>query len=413
MTVKSLCFLVVSDLHAHPEDPKLSKDSYYSTQSIFSSPADNPLTGIAAVVKKSGKCPDWIICPGDLGDRGNIVAQREAWEQLERIRVEIGAVKLIGAVGNHDIDSRRKLTDYDPKGTLQILSPEFPIRERCFEDNDRVYSDRHWSKNFVIIPFGEYDCNLLIINSCGFHGFASESQEASHEHLHGKLSPLTLTAIKRELGDRRARLNILLVHHHPRKHPWIDDAGSVMAGGDKLIEALKETEQQWLIIHGHQHVPHLSYADATPYSPVILSAASVAAKTYPVRGQYPRNQIHLVEIPVPSLETSGAQLLGTVMSWSWAAQLGWQEAGLSKGLPFRTGFGHHPDLIALRNAVVDAIKASAHGSLSWSKLSEIDPKIDFMVPDDHDGLLSYIKRKGVRITYNERHEPEHLEMTPE
>jgi hypothetical protein len=233
-----------------------------------------------------------------------------------------------------------------------------------------------------------------------------------NEHLHGKLSPLTLAAIKRKLTARRVRLNIVLVHHHPRKHPWIDDSGSVMAGGDKLIEMLKETEQQWLIVHGHQHVPHLSYADPAPYSPIILSSASVAAKTYPVRGEYPRNQIHLVDIPVSRLDAGGEQLLGTVMSWSWAAQLGWQEAGRSMGLPYRTGFGHRPDLIALRDAVVNAISGTTHRSLPWSKLVEIDPKIAFMVPDDHEGLLSHLKRKGVRITFNSFYEPVQLEIDP-
>ena len=334
MSPKTLRFLVVSDLHAHANDPKVGA-SYCSTDATFSDSTDNPLTGVADLLSQAGASPDWIVCPGDLGDRADAVAQKHAWEELERIRVAVGASALIGAVGNHDVDSHRKRVDHDPKGTLQRLSPEFPVRMSRYEEGDHVYVDRHWSRNYVTIQFPEFDCRLLLINSCGFHGFASEEGKSADEHLHGRLSPMTLASIRNEIETRRARLNIVLVHHHPRPNPWIEDGGSVMLGGEKLIEALKSTEQQWIVVHGHQHVPHLAYADASPFAPVVLSSASVAAKTYPVKGGYPRNQIHMVEVPVERLDPSGEEVLGTVTSWSWAAQLGWLPA--QSGLPPRGG----------------------------------------------------------------------------
>ena len=112
-------------------------------------------------------------------------SQRFAWEQLEKIRSEVGASLLLGTAGNHDVDSRRVQPDFDPKSALQSLAPLFPIDVQCYQYADAVYSDRYWSKNFVFVPFPDFDGTLLIINSAAFHGFASE-RKAPPEHIRGK-----------------------------------------------------------------------------------------------------------------------------------------------------------------------------------------------------------------------------------
>jgi hypothetical protein len=166
MTKERLDILVVSDLHAHSGDPRRGDaPSYYSTNSLYSAPDLNPLTGIATLLSKSGVTVDWITCPGDLGDKADPVAQRIAWEQLEQLRISLGATHLVGAAGNHDVDSRRLLSEFDPKSALQLLVPTFPIDVACFQANDRVYADRYWSNNFVLVPFPKIDCSLLLINS--------------------------------------------------------------------------------------------------------------------------------------------------------------------------------------------------------------------------------------------------------
>ncbi|MDR6632583.1 3',5'-cyclic AMP phosphodiesterase CpdA [Phyllobacterium sp. 1468] len=402
--------LVISDVHAHSQDPRSSQTpSFYSTNSLFSDAGSNPLTDIPTIIKKHGLAVDWVLTPGDLGDRADPTSQKIAWEELEKIRQQTGATLLIGTTGNHDIDSRRNFPEFDPKSALQALKPMFPVSCSLFEENDGVYSDRFWSRNFVVIPFVEYDCTLVVLNSSAFHGYASDTKGPSREHLRGKISPLTLEAIKKELAGHNTRLNIVLLHHHLSKHPWIEDSDSFVIGGDKLSEYLKETGKQWLVIHGHQHVPHLSYADGTPLAPVVLSAGSVAARTYDVRGVHPRNQIHHISVHLDDMDPSGAEVLGNITSWTWAVGSGWREASVDGGLPFKCGFGYRPSAIELRNKLVTAAKTAAPGVHRWANVLSMDPKLQFLTSDDLAQVLSMVQQTGTVVDFDRHQLPEHLE----
>jgi 3',5'-cyclic AMP phosphodiesterase CpdA len=280
MTKANLDILVISDLHAHDGDPsKSSAPSYFSYNGIHSGSDINPLATIPEVIRAAGLNVNWVVSPGDLGDKAIPAAQIAAWRELERIKNSVNAQRLIATVGNHDVDSRRAFNEFDPKSSLQSLSPTFPLDCECYETNDNVYVDRFWSRNFVLVPFEEFDCTLLIINSCAFHGYSSDVRKPPNEHLRGRISPLTLNAIEEALHQRKSRLNIALVHHHLIKNPRIDDGGSLMINAGLLMEVFKKTEKQWLVIHGHQHTPFISYGDASPWAPIILSAGSVAVKT--------------------------------------------------------------------------------------------------------------------------------------
>jgi hypothetical protein len=262
MIYNKLDLLVVSDLHAHMGDPtQSSSPSFLSTNSLYGDL--NPITKIPELLKSENLAVDWVVSPGDLGDRAEPTAQKFAWDELERLRNKLGAKHLIATAGNHDLDSRRTSPDFDLKGSLQLLDPSFPIDLKCFEVGDGVYGDRYWSRNFAVIPFPDIDCTLLIINSCAFHGYTSPlnlkpgDEKPPDEHTRGKISSLTREAILKSVQNLTTRLNIVLVHHHPIKLPFVDDGNSLMIGGAELIDALKNTQKQWLIIHGHQHVPHL------------------------------------------------------------------------------------------------------------------------------------------------------------
>jgi hypothetical protein len=47
-----------------------------------------------------------VLCPGDLGDKADAVAQKIAWEKLEKIRETLGAKVAYWDCRNHDVDSR-------------------------------------------------------------------------------------------------------------------------------------------------------------------------------------------------------------------------------------------------------------------------------------------------------------------
>ena len=108
-----LHFLVVSDLHAHAGDPAHSSSpSLISSSSLFQ--ALNPIKGIPSLLKKEGLSVNWIISPGDLGDRAEPNAQRFAWSELVWLRDSLSAELLIGTAGNHDLDLRRSLSGFRP-----------------------------------------------------------------------------------------------------------------------------------------------------------------------------------------------------------------------------------------------------------------------------------------------------------
>lgn len=412
MTVDQLKILVISDLHAHDKDPLLQDSpSYYSTDDRYRTGALNPLEGLAALIQSEGLEADWIVSPGDLGDKASASAQKVAWEELDKIRASLKAPTLIGTAGNHDVDSRRKVPDFDPKSSLQRLSPTFPIAIECFEPNDGVYADRYWSRNYVIVPFSSIDTTLIVINSSAFHGYSSDISRAPDEHLHGRLSRLTIESLRTALESIETSTNIVLMHHHVRKHPWIEDGGSIASGADKLIELLKDTERQWLIIHGHEHVPHLSYADGTPFAPIVLSSGSIAAKTYRVRGGHPRNQVHHIAIDRARTAANGVNLLGEVRSWTWTPEVGWGRASKSDGLPYLSGFGFRTDLTALRDKITSVIATLPGRLAKWAVLQSVEPSMRFLSPEDFEGLLAMLRGKGVSVQYDNDGQPSYLEIS--
>jgi 3',5'-cyclic AMP phosphodiesterase CpdA len=409
MPFKNLSLLVISDPHAHSDDPVTSTASYYSTDIRFRSPALNPFSGIPDLIRGEGLNVDWVVSPGDLGDKADSTAQQMAWKELQDIKNSLGAEALIGTTGNHDVDSRRARKEFDPKGALQSLLPTFPLEIGCYEPGDSVYADRFWSRNFVVIPFKTFDTTLVVINSSAFHGYSSDVRKPPNEHLHGRLSPQTLDAIRESIRNVETAVNIVLLHHHVKPHPWIEDGGSVAKGGELLVELLKDSGKRWLIIHGHQHVPHLSYADASPFAPVVLSAGSVAAKTYLVRGKHARNQIHHINLDPNDSGANGVHLFGQVRSWTWSPHIGWTRAQRDAGLPYICGFGFRKDLTEVRDQLLGVASKAANKLARWDELLAAEPRLHNMMPEDHEGLIKIIKEKGGKVQFDDRGHPSFLE----
>src|SRR5882672_2828534 len=99
--------LVLSDLHLHHGDNEAGKPSYLSSKPALQSPTRNPLAGIPDLLTQASIKPQWIICPGDLGDGCDELAQSHAWQALLQLKRKTHAKKLIATTGNHDVDSRR------------------------------------------------------------------------------------------------------------------------------------------------------------------------------------------------------------------------------------------------------------------------------------------------------------------
>lgn len=385
--------LVLSDLHMHQGNPNEGgAPSYLSSHPDFAGPRQNPIQDAIELFQDSGLTADWILCPGDIADKNDLVSARIAWSNLDELKRKLHARKLIGTVGNHDVDSRRENAANRPDDSLKNLRPLFPLSEQKF-------SDRFWANHYVVWKDSRRQATLVVLNTCVLHGVAVPPG-GDPEHLRGYVTEAVLAHLRAQLPDKLSRFNVLMMHHHIRQHPWLIGDNSHAINGPLLVDLLKETGVPWLVIHGHQHLPNLGYSDPDANSPVILSAGSIAAKTYAVRGQTPRNQMHLIEFDEAAAEADLINKRGRIQTWNWTPAVGWTDAFRDSGLPRKTGFGHRGDLNQLAQSILGAIQGTASKRLRWEDLLSLISEPQFLVPADMDQLVQNLEAQGVVVDYD-------------
>lgn len=386
----SLRIAVLSDLHMHQSKPVGSAPSYLSAQPVFNVSRNNPIFDAAELLCALKKSVDWIICPGDISDQNDAVSASVAWQQLGAMKRKVRARRLIGNVGNHDMDSRRKHGDDKPEQSLKALAPRFPL-------SDQRLANKFWANDYVVLKEAGLDVTLVLVNSCALHGIEGStsgrrSQVRSYEH--GLINNGVIGQLASELPGKLSSINILVMHHHIRQHPWMPDDNSHAVNGPRLLEVLRETGRRWLVIHGHQHWPNLSYGSAEKNSPVVLSAGSIAAKRYDVRGRTPRNQMHFIEFA----DTSCAK--ATISTWNWAQALGWSESYPDSGLPWQCGFGCEAGLQDICAAINQHLDLQATKRADWSQLLSVVPDLPFLVPDELVLLVQLLAQSGTEVLYD-------------
>lgn len=406
-----ISLLIVSDIHAAAND--LKKDdavSWFSTLPEFDLPERNPFKTIPDILAREGVKTDILLCPGDLADCAEPTAQKEAWTNLEQLRQAIGAKRLVGTVGNHDVDSRAKFSDFDPKTTLQSLRPHFPglTEAEC---------DFFWSRNFVIVQ--EQDVRFVILNSAAFHGIHSgDPEKPDKEYLHGRVSDRTIEAISSGLSAQHFKLNVLLMHHHVYKNDHITTADySEMTNGLALVRKLADIAgAPWLIIHGHQHYPDLFYASGDARSPVVLSAGSMSRKLTGPLQQRALNQIYHVELPFNDYSELGWQPCGLIRSWHWTDKIGWSRTSFARSenamIPFGAGFGCRKQSDAWAKEIQHEIKQSGQPRVSWTWVVNQLPALRYVLPADLRAILQCLKEiHSIKTLRNDDGYPDELGAT--
>ncbi|MBX7133231.1 MAG: metallophosphoesterase [Fimbriimonadaceae bacterium] len=380
---------VISDLHAHEATgPRRSSDAGYYTIGGRETANYHPMESLIEHVRTKRLTADYLLCAGDMGDRGNPVGLRKAWADAHRLAKQLSAHAVYAATGNHDVDSRHTYNDHDAKGALQQLEPTYPC-------NDDPESDHYWSKNFVLLTHGELA--LVLLNSAAYHG------EVKREWSHGRISKATISKLKSALRrvTSSCKARVLLCHHHPQQHPNLaeDDDYEVMKGGVLLVDLLaRDANAPWLIIHGHKHYPRLVYASGGATSPVILSSGSLAGYTDGSQGI--SNQFHQIE--VNSTGSGSAGLWGKVHTWTWHYGLGWKDPGSHATLPSVAGFGHRGDPSILGTRILEACAAP---NMPWRELVAAVPEVENLIPDDWSTLVAYLNAKGRNLAYDDAGRP--------
>lgn len=381
--------LILSDLHAYRPIPGSTREPSFLIASTKGNPT-NPIRSIPEILKQDGLTVDWILCPGDIADQADPDAQTFAWRELVELKKAVKAKLLLSTAGNHDVDSRLKFSNFDPKGHLQGLSPPFP--------GIKTAADKYWARNYHIHE--HENVRLVNLNSAAFHGFHSEEKNSLPEYRHGRVSQRTIDSIVEEIKSQNFQTNILFTHHHPYRNDAIysDNDYSEMQLGGKLVAALTAaTSSSWLIIHGHQHYPYFGYGPDDAFPPLIFSAGSISAKiTSPESAEAP-NQFYHMTVETDSTKTNGWWPCGTVRAWSWVHRREWQPTPDGQNIPDGLGFGCRDNI----SSIAAAIHSYVSGQSSHVTLQQIlgaYPHLKFVSRKILDEVLKELRKQKIRCT---------------
>ncbi|MCA0060123.1 metallophosphoesterase family protein [Mesorhizobium sp. B261B1A] len=382
-------FLVISDLHVSDDATVDSGPSLISINPKSGKLGDTMFRELVNCVKAEGISIDWIVCPGDLGDRANQAGQKYAWENLDRLKGELGCKFLIGTAGNHDLDSRLATNEFDPKANLQSLLPLFPgiTQEDC---------DKYWARHFCF--YVNDGVRVLNLNSSAYHGYASSAGEP--EHLHGRVSPRTIDEICAELKGVDADVNILLTHHHLLKNDHIYDRdNSEMSGAGRLLNKLTDaTKRPWIVLHGHQHFPEIDYGRGAGNAPIVISAGSFSARLSGVHAAASPNQFYVVELDKPDPLQDGWFPCGKIKAWHWSPEGFWEKTPMAHRIPYGAGFGCRMNPWQSSRRVIGALSESTQPYLTLQEILNLEPLLGYMMPRDFGLLIWELERSGVKVT---------------
>jgi predicted phosphodiesterase len=375
----TLSLAVLSDLHAFDSKNYGGKENHPSFLNMSEredSAARHPIASLKNLIKKENLRADIVICAGDMGDKAHPAAIQYAWSKLHELKEAIGAYIIGATPGNHDHDSRSIYCEYDPRGALQSLSPKFP-----FQSNK--YFNEFWAKNFVIIRNDKY--RFVLFNSSAFHGISKESN-------HGRISNYTLETLTKELSiPPQPQINIFVCHHHPFKNEniGISDYDN-MEGGSLLLKHLGSANYgNWIVIHGHKHIPNLSYAQGGTGGPIIFSAGSLCGFLNPEISTSAKNQFYMIKFDIEKIREYG--FVGRFQAWDWVYGTGWQPATIHSGLPAFGGFGLRTQIDLLSDEIAKIMGRSR--KKDWDDLLKSIPKVNYLSPGDLNILEINLKNR--------------------
>jgi 3',5'-cyclic AMP phosphodiesterase CpdA len=368
--------IVLSDLHACAvEDYGKDDSSYYSPLYEGIGVLECPIRSLKLFIEEHQITADFLICPGDIIHQAKPEGLQSAWTAIQEIASAVKAKHVIATAGNHDLDSRHKYSDFDPKGELQSVSPLFP----CIDEHQ---TNEYWARNLTVIQTDE--ANIVVLNSCAYHGWVKEEEQK-----HGRISAHTIRYLEKRLcemkGDLQSKVNILLCHHHPQPVPSPNaNDFEDLKGGANLLTLLNQPEfGSWLIIHGHIHYPYVEYARGTTSAPVIFSAGSVAAKLYKELKTTTRNQFYTIDVVLHSTNV----VVGSGRAYNWGLGHGWKDSEKAYGIAPNFGFGIRTPPAAWISQIADVVETF----LEWDELVALLPDLRFLTQGDLDVLKHRLK----------------------
>lgn len=369
---------VLTDMHFTASKEKEDIDQTHVVLNEPTTKKQYPPSDLLDLIRDNGLKADTVLCAGDITVSADHTGLVSAWGFVNDVANALSASDVIATTGNHDISSRDFKTSPEIWEALKRLTPPYPF-PRASELQQLMY----WGSHFLIADLGW--ARVVSLNTCNSHS------RGQTEYNHGRITDLIIEQLSEKLGgDTPGKINILLCHHHPAKHPAITQSYedySEMAHGAKLLEQLQKHSSDWLVIHGHRHSPRLHYAQGSGSGPAILSAGSLSAKLETSFFPVTTNQFYLVDFDAKQCESLGQ--VGTIRAWDWIKTNGWIPATYDENRSHRiingSGFGMRITPRYYATKIYAAF--SGESVIRWEDVMKQFPELRFVVPDDMQALL--------------------------
>ncbi len=383
---------IMSDMHVGTTEE--DKENTWLTTSAPDNHT-NPITTLEELIEEKKISANILLNCGDMSIKAEFSSQEYAWDKTNQLGEKINA-KVMGTIGNHDVDSMCKNSDYDVKGGLQSLNPPFP-------GLDDSYGDKYWSRNYAIKIIE--NVRILNINSCAYHGVCSDKSDKK-EFMHGRVSIQTIDSIKKELekDQNKYDLNICFFHHHIDALINCKQTGdySAMIKGEELIEAISSSSKtNWLLIHGHKHCPNIQEKKTTDgMQHIIFSAGSFSSKRPKIDTNI--QQFYIIEAVKNSLEKNSLPISGQIKAWTYGYGEGWLESTQEAKICYGMGFGFTEDIRVLAKKIDKVYLSYDEKYCEWAEIMKKIPNLDYISNSNLHSLIDTLEREYNYVFHLER-----------
>ena len=355
-------FLVLSDIHAMSRD-MVKAGNHYSGDTGSThfaedrSRLNNRILAISDTLRDKAGQIDALFILGDLAHQAKQLVISQVWNDANALANELKIPNVIGLIGHHDIYSRAKTLKEaeDLREFLKSIEPKFPVTD------DATFRDYYADS---VSSFAIGDCRIIMLNTCDLHGIGADEASVKKLFERGNISVRMIEKVNAIYSDSKETHFIVAMHHHPRKLPVpADKFNDVMDRGELLLSKIASHKKSTIILHGHKHLVSIDNVTSDIQSPVLFSAASLAAEPYFGQAKYFSNQFHLFELDIKST----AHAKGKVFSWDWCDP-NWEES-TRPHMPFEKPFGMTSDFKSIQAKLVKLPKRSRDGVLNFGSIA--------------------------------------------
>ncbi|MDH1259180.1 metallophosphoesterase [Pseudomonas atacamensis] len=340
-----------------------------------------------------------LICPGDITTRACIKSFEHGWNDLKNLKSVLQAKHLIAATGNHEVSSRTSEEHETPGNAELAIQPiehlistqDYPAE---FSNPEKKWV--YWGRGYEVLD-GD-DWVVVTINTCHYH-----NSLLPNEYERGRIGNSALAELKTELKilSKKYAYKVIVLHHPPLNHEDLDvSLGKIeMYNGNLLLQTIAETDEDWLVIHGHKHLFRLTRSGGEDFSPIVLGAASFGALLQGDLANKTKNQFYIVQLSMVS-EGGKNRLRGTVESIYWEGSTWNICSHVAHGLPHGCGFDQSSSVktASLAQIIKQTLQDSESPVLTWPELREKISELNYLMPKDIQSLQRRLEEIGVYRT---------------